>query len=62
MTLRDRLTSLRPGGRERRSSGLPDPAVPPSNRGDWGQAALTNVDITELVKTQLRTQTRPQNK
>ena len=62
MTLRDRLTSLRPGRRERRPDGLPDPALPPANRGEWGSAALTNVDITELVKTQLRTQTRPQNK
>ena len=54
--LRDRA------GRPKAPAGLPDPAVPPSNRGEWGAAALTNVDITEFVKTQLRTQTRPQNK
>lgn len=41
---------------------LPDPARPPENRGEWGRAALTNVDITELVKGQIRTQTRPWEK
>jgi hypothetical protein len=41
---------------------LPDPAKPPRNRGDWDQAALTNVDITELVKRQIRTRTRPWEK
>ena len=60
MALLDRLRN-RPG-RPRTPAGLPDPAVPPGNRGEWGEAALTNVDITEFVKTQLRTQTRPQNK
>jgi hypothetical protein len=38
---------------------LPDPSKPPRNRGDWDHAALTNVDITELVKSEIRTQTRP---
>ena len=46
-----------PGG-----SPLPDPAKPPRNRGDWDEAALTNVDVTELVKRQIRTRTRPWQK
>ena len=37
---------------------LPDPAKPPQNRGSWEAAALTNVDITEVVKRQIRTRTR----
>jgi hypothetical protein len=41
---------------------LPDPAKPPQNRGPWERAALTNVDITELVKRQIRTNTRPWEK
>jgi hypothetical protein len=41
---------------------LPDPAKPPANRGRWEDAALTNVDITEVVKRQIRTVTRPWNK
>ena len=41
---------------------LPDPAKPPRNRGDWDQAALTNVDITEVVKQEIRTRTRPWQK
>jgi hypothetical protein len=41
---------------------LPDPAKPPGNRGDWDQAALTNVEITELVKRQIRTTTLPWQK
>ena len=41
---------------------LPDPALPPRNRGTWDHAALTNVDITEEVKQQIRTQTRPWQK
>jgi len=41
---------------------LPDPAKPPGNRGEWDQAALTNVDITELVKREIRTRTRPWQK
>lgn len=42
--------------------GLPDPAKPPRNRGDWDQAALTNVDVTELVKAQIHTRTKPWQK
>jgi len=41
---------------------LPDFAQPPENRGEWGRAALINVDITEAVKRQIRTQTRPWEK
>jgi len=41
---------------------LPDPAKPPANRGEWDRAALTNVEITELVKRQIRTTTRPWQK
>jgi hypothetical protein len=44
------------------ASGLPDPALPPRNRGSWDDAALTNVDITEEVKRQIRTRTRPWQK
>lgn len=42
--------------------GLPDPAKPPSRRGDWDQAAMTNVDVTEFVKRQIRTTTKPWQK
>jgi hypothetical protein len=41
---------------------LPDPAKPPQNRGSWDRAALTNVAITELVKRQIHTNTRPWEK
>jgi hypothetical protein len=41
---------------------LPDPSVPPGNRGPWGQSALINTDITELVKGQIRTKTKPWQK
>ena len=41
---------------------LPDPSKPPRNRGDWDHAALTNVGITEEVKREIRTQTRPWTK
>lgn len=44
------------------SGELPDPAKPPSNRGPWESAALTNVDITELVKSQIGTRTKPWEK
>ena len=68
------MTSARPRGGllgrlRRRSSDagstaneLPDPALPPRNRGSWDNAALTNVDITEEVKRQIRTRTRPWQK
>jgi hypothetical protein len=41
---------------------LPDPGKPPGNRGEWDEAALTNVDVTELVKRELGTRTRPWQK
>jgi hypothetical protein len=37
---------------------LPDPSVPPRNRGSWDDAALVNTDITELVKRQINTKTK----
>ena len=46
----------------RRATTLPDPAKPPGNRGEWEAAALTNVEITELVKSQMRTHTKPWQK
>ncbi|MGH7687695.1 MAG: hypothetical protein ACREN2_12890 [Candidatus Dormibacteria bacterium] len=59
MTLLGRLRRRNTDGG---SATLPDPALPPRNRGSWDNAALTNVDITEEVKRQLRTQTRPWQK
>ncbi|HEX3605612.1 MAG TPA: hypothetical protein VH134_06795 [Candidatus Dormibacteraeota bacterium] len=41
---------------------LPDPGEVPQARGSWEQAALTNVDITEVVKRQLGTVTPPWKK
>lgn len=41
---------------------LPNPADPPGARGEWERAALTNVQITELVKRQIGCVTRPWNK
>jgi hypothetical protein len=38
---------------------LPDPAKVPTARGTWEEAALTNVAVTEAVKRQIRTVTRP---
>ena len=55
--LRRRNTDAGPPANE-----LPDPALPPRNRGRWDDAALTNVDITEEVKRQIRTRTRPWQK
>jgi hypothetical protein len=37
---------------------LPDPSIPPANRGSWDNAALINTDITELVKRQINTKTK----
>lgn len=37
---------------------LPDPSLPPGNRGSWDRAALINTDITELVKRQINTKTK----
>ncbi|HEV3125179.1 MAG TPA: hypothetical protein VG266_11440 [Candidatus Dormibacteraeota bacterium] len=41
---------------------LPDPARVPTARGTWEEAALTNVDITEVVKRQIGTITPPWKK
>jgi len=41
---------------------LPDPAKVPTARGTWEEAALTNVAVTEVVKRQIRTVTRPWTK
>jgi hypothetical protein len=41
---------------------LPDPAKVPTARGTWDEAALTNVDITEVVKRQIGTVTPPWKK
>jgi len=68
VTLRNRLAALlRPDGPtivvgEGPSAAPPDPARPPARRGSWEQAALANVDVTEVVKRQIRTVTRPWNK
>jgi hypothetical protein len=56
---REALDAADPNGSGRP---LPDPGQVPTNRGSWEQAALTNVDITELVKQQLRTVTPPWKK
>jgi hypothetical protein len=59
------LGRLRRRNRDEEAPGapaLPDPAKPPRNRGDWDEAALTNVDVTEVVKAQIRTRTRPWQK
>jgi hypothetical protein len=62
MGLLDVLKRLRPQPRGAGGQALPDPAKPPGNRGDWNSAALTNVEITELVKGEIRTTTRPWQK
>ena len=60
--LLERLRARRRGPTLEPTPQLPDPAKPPGNRGSWSQAALTNVDITEVVKQQIRTDTRPWQK
>jgi hypothetical protein len=62
MGLVDRIKRMRPKRTGAGGQTLPDPAKPPGNRGEWDEAALTNVDITELVKRQIRTTTRPWQK
>jgi hypothetical protein len=61
-TFLERLRGRGGGPATRPTQTLPDPAEPPSNRGSWESAALTNVDITELVKGQIGTRTRPWEK
>ena len=41
---------------------IPDPGKVPTARGTWEEAALTNVDITEVVKRQIRSVTPPWKK
>ena len=61
--LKDLLRRARPSAaRGAGDAPLPDPAKPPANRGSWESAALTNVEITEYVKRQIRTTTRPWEK
>ena len=62
MGLIERLRAMRPKPRGPNQEPLPDPAKPPANRGEWDQAALTNVEITEVVKRQIRTNTLPWQK
>jgi hypothetical protein len=62
MGLLDVVRRMRPGPRTTDGKPLPDPAKPPGNRGDWDTAALTNVEITELVKREIRTTTLPWQK
>jgi hypothetical protein len=57
-----RLKAMRPAPAGPSRAPLPDPAKPPGNRGEWDEAALTNVEITELVKRQIRTTTLPWQK
>jgi hypothetical protein len=56
--LRSSRPSAPPDGERR----VPDYTRPPANRGSWEEAALTNVEITEIVKRNIRTVTRPWNK
>ncbi|MGH7722058.1 MAG: hypothetical protein ACRENL_04375 [Candidatus Dormibacteria bacterium] len=62
MGLLDHIRRVRPQPAGPSGRPLPDPAKPPGNRGDWDSAALTNVDITELVKDQIRNTARPWQK
>jgi len=57
MSWLQRLRPRRPP--EEVAPSLPDPSMPTTRRGTWSEAALTNVDITELVKRQIGTDTRP---
>jgi hypothetical protein len=62
MGLLDVIRRMRPRPTGAGGVELPDPAKPPVNRGEWDAAALTNVEITELVKRQIRTHTLPWQK
>jgi hypothetical protein len=61
MGLLDIVRRMRPAAGAGGES-LPDPSKPPGNRGDWDRAALTNVEITEEVKRQIRITTLPWQK
>ncbi len=58
----DIVRRMRPRAAGSSREPLPDPAKAPANRGEWDHAALTNVEITELVKRQVRTTTLPWQK
>ena len=62
MGLLDVVKRMRPRPAGPDGHALPDPAKPPGNRGDWDSAALTNVEVTELVKRQIRSGARPWQK
>lgn len=65
MSLRDRLrrrSDPSPGTPDERRPRTPDPAKVPTNRGPWDQAALLNVDVTEVVKRELGARTPPWKK
>lgn len=60
---RRRSERARPrAGRAEGTRSVPDPAQVPTARGSWEEAALTNVDITEVVKRQIGTITPPWKK
>ena len=65
MKLRDafrRRPGEPPGPPEERRRRIPDPAKVPTNRGPWEEAALLNVEVTELVKRELGARTPPWKK
>lgn len=65
MTLRDafrRRPDEPQGPVEERRRRIPDPAKVPTNRGTWEEAALINVDVTEVVKRELGARTPPWKK
>lgn len=62
MPLFRRRRSPHPTGDPDGEGALPDPSRPPLNRGPWEQAAITNVEVTEIVKRRLGTITRPWQK
>ena len=50
------------GPSEERRRRVPDPAKVPTNRGPWEEAALLNVEVTEVVKRELGARTPPWKK
>ncbi len=57
-----RRRSRDPTGEPDGAASQPDPSRPPQNRGPWEQAAITNVEVTEIVKRRIGTITRPWQK
>ena len=47
---------------EERRRRIPDPAKVPTNRGSWEEAALLNVEVTEVVKREVGARTPPWKK